>query len=231
MKSKKCQSLHIVEPFVYSFVLTNRLNGQTIAFFSIDDVLTFVRCRGNIDFPSPYLPQRFSTHPRLTPYEKDRMAFCGPQWYLSNHLGRTIEQYELEDRLPFLPERGRWKRVVSYEFEPPALSRRLMYKKNAPEKIKMNRQHVQKHTWRGLVFTSVLPLYRHVRTQNERRQTHHHNNEWGGEFHNLCRPSRKKLPTYYDDTLVAQKHAEKSWKHHSKRRKQWIDRSGGLSRV
>lgn len=219
MSRNTSSSLHIVEPFEYSFVLTNRRTGRQSHYGSLDEVLIAVRgrCANEPDF----LPHRFSSDPRLTPYEKERMCFQGPLWHVCNHLGRVIEQHELEDRLAHLPSPQPWRRPFVYETEPQGLSKRLIRIKGSPQKIKSTYQHVKKTGWHGHCFGRVCSFYRHVRTQNERRHTHNHFIEWQ-EFDRMARAKRKKLPTYYDDTLVGAHKTAKSWKHHSKRRKQWI---------
>lgn len=210
---------HTVEPFEYSFFLIHRRTGRTTHCLTLDDALIACYCGETFSRQPDYLPHRFSIHPRLTPYEKDRVVFTGPQWHLCNHLGRPIEQHELEERVPYLPVYKSWTRPIFQEEEPEGLSRRLIRTKGSPLKIKSTRQHIKK-TVGVRFYATVCPLYRHVRTQNERQQTHNHLHEWG-EFDRMVRAARKKLPTYYDDALVASHHGEKSWKHHSKRRKQW----------
>lgn len=220
MPRNSSSSLHTVKPFEYSFVLTNRRTGRQSHYVSLDDVLIAVRGRGWAHEPD-FLPHRFSPYPRLTPYEKERMCFEGPLWHVCNHLGRVIEQHELEDRLAYLPLPQPWRRPFVYEKEPQGLSKRLIRIKGSSQKIKSTYQHVKKIGWHGHNFGSVCSFYRHVRTQNERRHTHNHFKEWG-QFKGMARAGRKKLPTYYDDTLVGSHKTAKSWKHHSKRRKQWI---------
>lgn len=221
--SRNATTLHIVEPFEYSFVLINRRTGHCSYFSSLDNVLLAADSTG-FDRQPDYLPHRFSVHPRLSPYEKERMVFTGPLWHVCNHLGRPIEQHELEARIPHLPVRAySWRRTTSlcYEIQPEGESKRLTRIKGSPTKIKAVHQHVRKNRWRGSYYATVCPLYRHVRTQNERRQTHNHILEWG-EYDRMMRSARKKLPTYYDDTVVSARKGQKSWKHHSKRRKQWM---------
>lgn len=215
--------LHTVEPFEYSFVLINRRTGHRSYFSSLDSVLLASGWSTGFDRQPDYLPHRFSIHPRLNPYEKERAIFTGPLWHVCNHLGRPIEQHELEERVPYLPARecASWCRPTTFEVDPDGESRRFIRTKGSSAKIKAIHQHVRKNRWRGVYYATVCPLFRHVRTQNERRQTHNHFAEWG-EYDRMARASRKKLPTYYDDTTVSARKGQKSWKHHSKRRKQWM---------
>lgn len=59
------------------------------------------------------------------------------------------------------------------------------------------------------------------KTQKERRQTYGHIDEYG---ESIVRGARRPyhLPDSYDDRADSLCNSEKSWKHHSKRRKQWI---------
>lgn len=61
--------------------------------------------------------------------------------------------------------------------------------------------------------------YRHPKTQRERRLLDGIINEYGEE---LVRGVRRNLPTNWDDRQRSLGKTEKSWKHNSKRKKQWI---------
>lgn len=226
MKTQTRSNLHSVEPFAYSFVLNNRQTGQQWDFVALRDVLNFVRRWGRDCHTAPYLPHRFSLLPRLTLYEKERFPFTGPNWCVRNNLGRAIECHELEEHM--VEEHMEnifpvwWIKHIVHELEPEGVSTRLIRTKGAPHKIKSTYQHTRHNTYCGMRFRPQINVYRHVRTFNERKQTLHHTHQWGEEFPHMFRCARKKLPTYYDDIVVSTRKTQKSWKHHSKRRKQWI---------
>ena len=79
-----------------------------------------------------------------------------------------------------------------------------------PPKNNINRMKTEWWSWH----------YRSVKTMNEIRQNHAHENEYGS---GLVRPARTgySLPSDWDDLPNSRWHTHKSWKHNSKRRHQW----------
>lgn len=98
-----------------------------------------------------------------------------------------------------------------------ALNERLVKVKGCGNKIKTvcAKYMGDRGYWR-----SIGGYYRSTKTQQERRVNDGHMNEYGTEMVRGKRRDRY-LPNSWDDIQSSLGRAEMSWKHHSKRRKQW----------
>lgn len=69
---------------------------------------------------------------------------------------------------------------------------------------------------------SEFSYYSKIRTLSETRNNYGIFDDYKNEFPNLVRPKRKNLPSAWDDKPNGIFSLYKSWKHNSKRRKQWV---------
>ena len=95
---------------------------------------------------------------------------------------------------------------------------RLTRIKGSADKVKPSCEQVR-CPWRVGDYTNRIRGYhRGPQTTNEKRQNCAHVDEYG---EGLVRGRRRCLPSNWVDRQVSIRGAEDSWKHHSKRRKQW----------
>lgn len=103
---------------------------------------------------------------------------------------------------------------------------RLVYRKGSPKKIKATYRVRPYHSyWRGhsvSYHNEVRGYYRHPKNQRERAANYAHAHEYGEQLVRAHRRTREGLPSSWDDRSCSAWKTEDSWKHHSKRRKQWI---------
>jgi hypothetical protein len=101
--------------------------------------------------------------------------------------------------------------------------KRLLRVKNSPLRIKETFGTVHSIDSRGedSYDNPLRYYYRRPKTYQERKAAIAHSDEYGNE---IVRGARKKtsLPTGWDDLPISTWKTERSWKHNSKRRKQWI---------
>lgn len=77
------------------------------------------------------------------------------------------------------------------------------------------------HTYESFTY---LPYFRHPKTFAERREADALLYDEDCRFHNIKARGRRNvrnLPSNWDDIYAGNHHAKKSWKHYSRRRKQW----------
>lgn len=97
---------------------------------------------------------------------------------------------------------------------------RLIYKKGSTNKIKLAfRKKLTRLS--GFYNNDIRGYYRHPKTHSEMKIAAAHVNEYG---ESIVRGKRRvcNLPDSWDDLQNGSYRSELSWKHHSKRRKQWI---------
>lgn len=108
------------------------------------------------------------------------------------------------------------------EYHRELTDRGLCKRKSDGKKIKTNWATVETVDTFGEVSYSVGHSYfRSVCTKNEITQNLAHENEYGSEFVRGGRRG-KSIPTSWDDISSSYWSCRRSWKHNSKRKKQWI---------
>lgn len=232
-----------IPSFGYTYVLLDRRSGVSYSFDTISQAVRFVskpRCAKDA-------LALFSLSSKLIPlsvlsivsseYKKGTRpssTFGGhrlPPYHLSNHLGSPVplediaQELALYDKEPSYAWVYRNRPQTKEELRQQRLDERLVGKKNSPRKIKTNHQK----SWGSSYWSGNLHLrnnkvgcYRHIKTRAETRWNEAHSDPEFYEYGCLVRPGRQKLPNVWDDIMVSLHKTEKSWKHHSKRKKQWI---------
>lgn len=101
--------------------------------------------------------------------------------------------------------------------------KRLKKTSHSAKKIKNTYATIEECDFEGgLYYRNIVRRYfRSPKTYQEARMAEAHVNEYGNE---LVRSSRneRNLPHHWDDIQVSACYSERSWKHNSKRCKQWI---------
>lgn len=102
----------------------------------------------------------------------------------------------------------------------------LLLRKNNIKKIKQTYRsgyYYSEYRDEGYyIVGTILSSFRRIKTKSERSKNECILKEYRNEYHNLVRGKRRKLPNNYDDIHLGVYDQYKSWKHNSKRRKQWI---------
>lgn len=143
------------------------------------------------------------------------------EYCIRDSFGSVITEADLNAVRRELRNRYFNHRYSDWEARRENTGKRLTRTKGSGAKIKAVCEQVRS-TWGSGEYTNrVRGYYRSFRTANELRQNEAHTNEYGRD---IVRPRRgaRHLPRYWDDKSVAISRAEGSWKHHSKRRKQWV---------
>ena len=135
-----------------------------------------------------------------------------------NDLGDPVTKEEVRDSLVgYKSKTSEDRRKYTNE-----VSKRMLRISGSSNKIKQSCEHVPWY-WRDELSYSNKVLGSHARpgTLREKKDTEGHIDEYGAE---MVRGARrpKQLRDTYDDKPISMWAVQNSWKHHSKRRKQWI---------
>jgi hypothetical protein len=155
------------------------------------------------------------------PYAKSIYDEPQPRFIIYNQYGELCDfnAFLKEFREPYAPHRRGRDRAPD-----------VRYKKGNPNKIKRG-YYEWARFWYGVsgwhqpydwyeVPYKVNGVYRAVRTTNEIRQNAAHEHDIGPQYVRRSRSARS-LPSSWDDKSNSAQRSIKSWKTHSKRRKQW----------
>lgn len=140
-------------------------------------------------------------------------------WVIVNDLGEVVEKKEVE-AVSRKPYRSRcWDAGDAWYM---MQGKRLTRIKGSGDKVKESCARVRDDHGHGDGYTNInrRGYHRCIGTSNEKRQTEGHMDEYG---QNIVRGRRRSrvLPDYWVDRAISLARAETSWKHHSKRQKQW----------
>lgn len=210
--------VHDVPAFVYSYFAVNRLTHARLGPYACleDAVVAVCNLAGRYSLTIP-LATVVSQHLPVAPGERNGFGdLTTPVWCLCNHLGEVVPHASM---LPFLSsaaKRSPWSWPFSRSLSP--TQQRLKGKKHNTDKIKTVHKLVRNNTY-GCGYLSPVRTLRKMKTHAERKWNVGHEKDW--PEHVLVRRRRFLLRSSYDDVLVGVLDAQPSWKHHSKRRKQW----------
>lgn len=150
-------------------------------------------------------------------------GYPAAKFVILTDLGDVVGEEEIDEarKLNRVWKNGRW----GPEWEEYCYQRdsRLVCSRGSPKKIKQTYRKFYKGFGRwGHNFSRVIrSYYRHPRTHGEIKQACAHADEYGEQ---IVRAKRryKNVPDAWDDYCSDVYHTEKSWKHNSKRRRQWV---------
>ena len=221
------KKLHEVEPYRYTYRLYNRENHQFVGeFVTPHEALDYLRNRADrnnrFDKLSDKLTHWVEPFPYKTKYGVTTYYYdVEGRWALVNNLGDLVPAKEAYEG--YRPYRYR-NNNTKYDYN----CSRLVKTKDDGKKIKTNyaRVMVPANSWghwcrEAYYDNPIRGCYRQINTYNEVRANAAHADEYGDEMIRGRRRGRN-LPNAYDDPMCSAWDAEWSWKHHSKRRKQWI---------
>lgn len=153
----------------------------------------------------------------------DFIKYPAAKFVILNDLGDVVGKEEVDscrklnrprkaERARMLWEKSQFRRNV-----------RLVCSRGSPKKIKQTYRKFYKGFGRwGHDFSRVIwSYYRHPRTHGEIKQACAHADEYGEQ---IVRAKRRynNVPDAWDEYCSDVYRTEKSWKHNSKRRKQWV---------
>jgi hypothetical protein len=207
-----------IEPFKCSYIVKNLLTKRMISADTIGEAI--------------WLAEHELMHPV---YWKDIKSFDIKKYFstsftyegvyplvMTDNLGAIIHPNEIccHQKIPPVHNSTPKWWVLYYKREAALAARRLM-KKGNPDKVKF-RYSVTEYTdtLGDISYNAHLHHYRPIRTTQERRMAIAHGDEYGMEFVR-GRRSFRGLPSSWDDYCSGVWSLQNSWKHHSKRQKQW----------
>lgn len=145
------------------------------------------------------------------------------KYVILNDLGDIVTAEDVDEccRYNRVWKSGRWSDDWKQrDFEEGS---RLVYVKGSSKKIKPAYHKVYGGHWYwGHTFRNkIWSYYRHPRTHGEKKQACAHADEYGDQ---IVRAARRynNVPDAWDEYRSDVYATEKSWKHNSKRRKQWV---------
>lgn len=140
-------------------------------------------------------------------------------WVIVNDLGEVAEKADVEAALRKTYRNYGWGSWDAWYMMHGA---RLTRIKGSGDKVKESCARVLEDRGYGDSYTNInrRGYHRIIGTTNEKRQTAGHMDEYG---QSIVRGRRRPrlLPDNWDDRGISLSRSETSWKHHSKRRKQW----------
>lgn len=209
-----------VTPFKYTYYVVSRFNRKRIELKGgeLEKILAYVG-KENITAETEIHPPEIARSGIQWFAVEYMKAKYGPEYTLYNHLGAVIDPkdvYNVE-----VPPRRRW--YYRYErnwSEWDEKKKRLVRRKNNVNRIKESYGTYHDPDQYGESYTTIINNYhRYPKTFNEIRKNVA--DEADGKW--TARGSRKyrQLPNSWDDRPIAAWKYRESWKHNSKRSKQW----------
>lgn len=154
-----------------------------------------------------------------------RLRFDTRPIIVFDNLGSVIEVRELAKHKAVKPNSNYkgWKaRHEQWYYHRELTDRNLCKRKGDGKKIKTYWSTVEDIDNNGDIrYDIVAGYFRSVNTKNEQTANDAHMDEYGQE---MVRGKRRYLPTAWDDVQSSYWGCRRSWKHNSKRRKQWVPR-------
>lgn len=158
------------------------------------------------------------------PRKYEKLSYPAPKYVILTEFGDVVSEAEIKSarRQKYVYKPARWGNL-DWEQECYNRDSRLVYKKGSNRKIKATYRKVLGGfgVWGRHFGFEVGGYYRPVRSHSEMKYACAHAQEYGDE---MVRAKRryKNLPNSYDDYKSDVWDTQKSWKHNSKRRKQWV---------
>jgi hypothetical protein len=227
-----------VEPFTPTYRAYNKVTGEYHGeFVRLIDAIHFVEAKFQ---PAYYEQSLLSFTLRLEPeikivrvvrgsgwwdettkrvrYTKDVKYVDPSQWVIVDELGIVNEGRVKLERVTYRRERDqRWE---DYTRKRNATDARMVRAKGSTNKVKASCVRVADTSDLEGYSTPQRNYFRRPQTTNEHRWNLAHSEEYGPGIVR-GRRSGKNLVDAWDDRPVSIWDTERSWKHHSKRRKQW----------
>jgi len=177
----------------------------------------------------------------LQKYDKNGFHHKEKPYCLRDHLGGYVPESVIfealrELRNKTISDRDIWRamRFAERDRRDNMLDARLLRPNGNPYKIKgsyAKKPYLQKRFpsfmsgygfVNGYSYAQNVGMFRCPKTRHETTKNIGHSDRELHEYgKNLVRARRMSLPTAWDDFLKTSRSSEKSWKHHSKRKKQW----------
>lgn len=154
----------------------------------------------------------------------ERESYPAAKFVILTDLGDVVTKEQVEEarRANYVYKHSRWQNP-SWEEQQFNRDSRLVYTKGSPKKIKKAYRKVYcgEGRWGHDFRNEVWVYYRHPKTHGEIKQACAHADEYGEQ---IVRAKRRynNVPDAWDEYCSDVWGTQKSWKHNSKRRKQWV---------
>lgn len=220
-----------VSPFAFAYTVFNKTEREIYGVFScLEDAVEFINARfehhpyGRDSISYTY--EREPDYKHLT-YSFDRFKrgyiteyYSASPWLIYTESG-IIQEDAVKDakrRIRIANYHGNkgWEtRLEQYAMH----DKRMVIVKGSGDKIKSNSERLADTKAEDTEYSRrVWGYFRTPKTAQERRKNVGHIDEYGESF---VRGRRRNLPDAWDDIANSRMDTERSWKHHSKRKKQW----------
>lgn len=208
-----------VGPYKFTYRLyNNKTNERYLGFASISDAISFAGKISNIKIYKRNVCHFFNENKKqkkLSVYELAirilKRENTTDVWSITNNLGDVVSLDEIANNAP------------SYKYKPFNWSsdkgEQLVQKNDNVDKIKSSYATTKHNSHFGSWYSNDVRYGDRLNTHSEIGKNSLDNEEYS-EYH-VVRGKRNHLPTKWDDDRVSAYKSEKSWKHHSKRGKQW----------
>lgn len=213
-----------VPPYTNTFRVFNKTDRKVHAeFVDLNDAIDYVYSRVKVryyNYEKISFTLKFEADFVYSPYSfgkpKTFQTEKPSPWVILTDLGDIVTKDEIHDA-----RRGifKWRNYTSRWDQYDAIRKRLNAKNGSPTKIKGSYKTIEEVDRWGT--NMVRGWGRRPNTTQEIRMAEAHMDEYG---ENIVRGSRRphSLPSSWSDLPISSWKSEKSWKHNSKRRKQWI---------
>lgn len=216
-----------VESFRYAYLMLNRITMETYGpFKDLEDTVAYIKKYIGVD--------RFiidSSRSKLSTIIIDGQYYYNNQYHYNNSYFGPVRYWHLAIICKETGELVDWK-TLSKLFarrkrgDKTCTDVNLILRKNNIKKIKQTYRsgyHYYPFINKGYYIPGIiLSSFRKIKTKSERSKNASILKEYRNEYLNLIRSKRANLPNSYDDIHLGVYDQYKSWKHNSKRRKQWI---------
>lgn len=240
------KKMHIVAPFVQYFTVENIYTGESFKVDCLEHALyyaTVLLRSANVLYYGRALIDLFTESRHKNPFGWFVSVERKVNWtrrpstdfilrsdvkpiIVYDNLGRVIEVKELAKHRMCKPKHkdSSWNvRRSQWYYHRELTDRNLCKCKGDGKKIKKGWSTIKTVDNDGETrYDIVANSFRSVNTKNEQTANSAHMDEYGQE---MVRGKRRKLPTAWDDVQSSYWGCRRSWKHHSKRRKQWMPNS------
>lgn len=232
-----------VEPYTPTYRVHHKPTGEVHGdFVHLIEAVNFAKSQPKRHYQQKSISFTFKSEPDgsytnwldgylgyLVPRRFETLYYPAAEWVITDDTGRlvgeeAVKAVEREEYMKRWDDRQVYYR--EYDERRNMLDRRLVRKKGSGHKIKTHYQMYERliQAYRGGVEldyrNDVMGYFRRPDTLSERRANAGIVADYGESF---VRGKRRggNLPSAWDDLTCGYHDKRKSWKHHSKRRKQW----------
>lgn len=216
-----------VEPYKHTYRVFNKIQKK-YELYNVDivDAVAYVYKKHketNVGWRCPVVSETFRKEPDIVdnqlswlPRKHITDVIPSPKYVITNEVADIVSLREVQDIY--------WihlRKIRSYEFSD--FHNERLYRDQKRKKIKKAYKFIPYNYGIGIISykSAVCGYHRSVKTQNEIRKACADITDYGFEYVRAKR-NHKNIPNSWDDINNNIYSTKKSWKHNSKRQKQWI---------